>query len=1001
MSVKLADRMERVRPYGERRIPLGPGVVWFADPDLGTGLTFPIQRLGYRVRLSGPAGAVEAFLTYTNPTAQTQNATFLFPLDRNVSPVKIKGSCGPKQFDTEVGPGPQDDEEEEKRLHVPEPLCHLFANETENVLAIPLGDIPPGGEVNLQMLLAWMVDECGEQGQGFSFRLPLMVSRALHTLDEKDLGQTELAKGLERGAQVALSIQIEASDLQPGRMSCSQTCGVMRDPNGDIAVKYDPRKPLEAKDFVLDYEVWNGNRPKAWLRSQGRHFLLNFYPPVNPTPSTPRRLVILVDGSDEMSTVGTNRLMECLSLLLNNLSAEDYFALVAFNREVSGYRNGDFVEAKAAGEALAWMKGYQFTGAADLKELLRRVVTLPRRNDSVLSVILISAGRVGNEPELYRLFQGSRDVLRLFPIMLGPKADAQFGRAAAKLTGGHAFRALSPESVSRAAERVLEHTRQPVLEGLGFQDKGLQYQGESLTPKYPSGLNWRRPITIMGAHAGRGGLEAGGSGPGGAVWSEYVEVKPSFHKLLANVWAHVKATELDDESHMLDRAERGILQNVIKNLSRDFGLLNRFTALLYKTESGVAMLPSIEARRWYRRLASEATKGKSANELLEEQKNQTDLKSGLTKQKAPGRGLRMKDALGSKSTTALFGSKLGHRNKLSNSVKDGIFSKPVLKARSGAASGPGEKPFFPGRSNGDARVSTTQEVALKEYEKSGSKEQALPVSLPDLPKPTSTESSPQRVDKEPPRPEPQPPRLDRELPDFEPPSSGLDEPAPTMRISPTIGSGVPHIRPPVEDEDEPSEDMEVSERQTIDLSSSLPKSPGLDPVLPTLKLGGEPPTLPTIGARPTEVEPPKMGRPEPPPISMPDLPAQAPSASPTPARPKLPTPRELAAAVPASARQGNQEELARSVLRADPKLRQCLMAEMRLLHGTLAETTDTVRLRELTEAVLFRLAEVAPKAELLVRAYGLGFQSLGLLDSNLDEAKSKLKFWLSRFAKLF
>lgn len=1019
VSVKIADRLERVRPYGERRVPLGPGVVWFFDPDLGTGLSFPIQRLGYRVKLTGPVGQVEAFLTYTNPTAQAQNATFLFALDRNVSPVKIKGSCGSRQFDTEVGPGPQDENEEDERLEVPDELCELFSQERENVLAIPLGEVPAGGEVNFQMLLAWMVDEVGEQGQGFSFRLPLMVSRALYTLNSKDLQQLELARGLERGAQVAVSIQIEASDLQPGRIACSQACAMVRDPNGDIAVKYDPRKPLEAKDFVLDYEVWSAGKPKAWLRSQGRHFLLNFFPPTTPPAGIPRRLVILVDGSEEMANVGANRCLECLSYLLESLDPQDNFALVAFNREVSGYRNGDFVEASTAGEALAWMKDYHFTGAADLKELLRRVVTLPRRADSVLSVVLITAGRLGNEPELYRLFQGSRDVLRLFPIMLGPRSDARFARAAARLTGGQSFRPLNPDSVSRAAERVLEHTRQPVLEGVGFQDKGLQYQGESLTPKYPSGLNWRRPITVMGAHTGREGLEAGGTAPGGVGWSEYVQLKPSFHKLLSNVWAHVKACELDDESAMLDRAERGILQNVIKNLSRDFALLNRYTALYIKGDEGVRMLPTIEARKWYARLSQDAARGRSANELLEEQKNQTGLKSGLSKQKTPGRGLRMKDALGSKSTTAIFGSKLGHRNKLSNSVKDGLFSKPMLKVRVVGEATPPDRTGFPGRDNGDAKHVASRDDRILNIRED--------VSEPFV------ESDIRDSD-----------LVDIPAPD---PISSIDIPMPVNE--PEDDFRIPSIQPTIyidEPEDEPDDyGAEISERKTIDLSSSsAPDLSSIEPELPTLRMGSELQGLPTIG------QPPRMAKPEPPPIDIPELskgseivrqreqapispvprtsverppvspPTEQPPISPppqadveptpvsrsassmdVPSRPKLPTPRELAAKVSAAARQGNQEELARNVLRGEPKLRQCLMAEMRILHSSIGETHEPERLAELTEAILFRLAEVAPKAELLVRAYGLGYQAVEQVNTDMEKAKEKLKFWLTRFAKLF
>ena len=592
VSVKIAEKMARVRPYGERRIALGPGVVWFSNPDLGTGLCFPLKRLGYRVRLSGPAGHVEAMMSFANPTTQTQKAYFLFPLDRHIAPVKMMGKVGDRKIEMEVGPPPTE-ESPVVEADLPSELCELFQEETENVLAIPLGEIPSGGEVAFQILMAYAVLECGEAGSGFSFKLPLLTSQALTTLNEADEQKLVLASGLDRGAQVAVSIQIEASDLEPTNIVTSQVCGVARNPKGDLAVEYDKRKPLEVRDFVVDYQLWSGNRPKAWLRSTGRHFLLNFLPPGRTPPSQPRRLVILVDGSEEMNKVGIDRASGCLSTILKNLDPVDKFALVAFNREVAGYKNGDFVEANCADEAIDWLANYQFEGGADLKELLRRVVTLPRQADSVLSVILVMAGRIGNEPELYRLIHGSRDILRLFPIMLGFRSDAHFARAASRLTGGYAFRALTAESVSRVAERVLEHTRQPVLEGVGLQDKGIQYQGDSLTPKYPTGLNWRRPITVMGAHVGRGGIEAGGAGPSGAVWSEFLELKPAFHKLLPNVWAHVKSSELDDEAQMLDRSERGLLQKVILNLSREFRLLNRHTAAYLRVGGEQMLAPSI------------------------------------------------------------------------------------------------------------------------------------------------------------------------------------------------------------------------------------------------------------------------------------------------------------------------------------------------------------------------------------------------------------------------
>ena len=77
------------------------------------------------------------------------------------------------------------------------------------------------------------------------------------------------------------------------------------------------------------------------------------------------------------------------------------------------------------------------------------------------------------------------------------------------------------------------------------------------------------------------------------------------------------------------------------------------------------------------------------------------------------------------------------------------------------------------------------------------------------------------------------------------------------------------------------------------------------------------------------------------------------------------------------------------------------MNQMRQLHAALGSSTDPVQLGDLTDVVLLRLAQVAPKSELLVRAYGLGYQGRAMLTENIDEAKEKLKFWLTRFAKLF
>lgn len=922
VSVKIADRLQRVRSYGERLIPLGPGVVWFSNPDLGTGLCFPVTKLGYRVRLAGPTGAVEAFLTFVNPTTQPQQAYFLFPLDRDVTPARVRVKHGDFQIETEICANPQDSASESLREPLPAGLARLFQGETEKVLAFSLGTVKPGDEVNLQILYACFVGESGEEGRGFSFRLPLMASRALTTLDPDDCEQLTLATGLERNPSVAITLLLEASDLQPGRIATSQVCGIMRQPSGDIAIEYDRSKPLEPRDFVLDYTLWAGPRPKAWLRSQGRHFLLNFLPPATETPSLPRRLVFLVDGSDEMNRVGKERCQACIAGVLNGLAPSDTFALVTFNRDVAGFKSGDFVETRFVQDALTWLRDYTFGGVADLKALLERVVKLPRQADSVLSIVLITAGRLGNEPELYRLLQGSRENLRFFPVVLGRKADPYFARAASKATGGRAFRALSEESVSRVSERLLEETRQPVLEIVGIQDRGLGFQGDSLTPKYPSGLSAYRPINILGVHTGRGGVEAGGKSAQGASWSEQVEPKEIFHKVLPVVWALVKAGELDDEARMLDRAERGILRNVVRSLSEDYFLSNSHTAVMLRDNlSGEPRFaPFFEPWRWYKASEGIDANAKSANELLEDQRDSKGIKGGRLQTATRG-GLKMKDNLGKASTTTVFGSKLGHQNRLAGSVKDGLFSKPMLSPGTGGQQG---RALPVAARAGGAPPPAAQVGNGAGY--------SLPPQAPMAP---------------PPAPQQQPVQV-------APPV--LDQGPPVLPQTPVIHP--PVVQPPVE---EPRQIRPISLRPQV--GSGLSDSGTTAPPAP-----------------------------------QPQAPAQPPAAEPARA---LPSPRDLAARISADARTGNPEERAKLALRKNMEVRQALMTQMRQLHAALAGSNDVAQLTGLTDVVLWQLTAPAVDSELLIRAYGMGYQARAALAENPQEAKEKLKLWLSRFAKLF
>jgi hypothetical protein len=433
-------------------------------------------------------------------------------------------------------------------------------------------------------------------------------------------------------------------------------------------------------------------------------------------------------------------------------------------------------------------------------------------------------------------------------------------------------------------------------------------------------------------------VEAGGKSGQGISWSEQVEPKEIFHKVLPVVWAQVKAGELDDEARMADRAEKGILRNVVRTLSEDYFLSNSHTAIVIRDNASQEprLAAYFEPWRWYKVSENANENAKSANELLEEQKSQKGIKGGRIQSVSRG-GLKMKDSLG-KGAATVFGSKLGHQNRLAGSVKDGIFSKPMMGAGSVAAAN---------RGGGTAVISRP------------------PGPGPEAPR----EPSPPAPEPRPPVPEPRPPVAEPRPPVPEP-RPPVAEPRPP----------VPEPRPPVA---EPRvEPVAPTEPQRKIEPVSLRPDPGPTGFGTT---GFSQPVAPPVGPGPIPPAPP---------------PAVASPPNPEP-QPALPTPRDLAARVTAEARSGAPDERARAILRKDPEARQQLMNQMRQLHVALGSSNDAARLLELTDGVLWQLARLAVESEMLVRAYGMGYQGRSQLMENLEEAKEKLKIWLSRFAKLF
>lgn len=601
VSANTLESLPVAEEQGCRRVPMGPGVVVGLQGSAVSCL--PLQRLGVRARITSAVAAVEVMQTFTNSLQEPIEAVYLFPLATTATVVRFRMQAGARMLEGQIQEREAARQAYQKATRAVF-LGPLLEKERENLFSVSIGVLKPGEQVNVELAYA---EQVAVQGPDFQFRFPLLLTSRLlpgASVTEPPEDPPQLAPGLVPSTSLTMQVHLETGGLPPQKLACSQPAACQRLPNNDLTVELVKGAELQARDFVLSYRTVGERGPQTALRHGPKHFLLNIYPPATrPRGGQPRDLIVLLDVSDHTQPARLQCARAIIGKVLESLQQGERFALVGFNHDLTGYKQGIFCAAEEVNDGLQWLSQIRCNGRADLTVLLERVLTIQPEPGRALSVLLLTAGHVGNEPQLYQMLSNQPTAIRFFSVGVDIGVNDAFLRRVAGSTRGTCYTMCPDENPDPISQRLIEETRQPLISELGLGDQGLGFLPEQVVPTILPGLSGLRPALVMGAKNGNGSLEVRGKVFTGQPWNESLQPVPVNNPYLGVVWAQQRVLELQDELRLISGPRASRMRQTVVELSQEFRLWTDSTAfvLLDTQPTGQArgtIQPTIFASDW-------------------------------------------------------------------------------------------------------------------------------------------------------------------------------------------------------------------------------------------------------------------------------------------------------------------------------------------------------------------------------------------------------------------
>jgi len=406
----------------------------------------------------------------------------------------------------------------------------LLEQERADMFTQAIGNLPAGEALTafiaVDLKLVWLPE--GE----WELRFPTVIGpRYLGTAETAADARGTAIETRADGVAARIQIAIKIGDaIAAGRTAASPSHALHVGDDGLVELRDVAGARLD-RDIVVRWPVAGAAvglslavaRPRPGGREGDDGFgLLTIVPPARAARAKPiaRDLIVLVDTSGSMAGGPLDKAKQVVALLIDSLGDDDRLELIEFSSEPGRYKPDAVAATRGEKQAaIRWLRGLQASGGTEMRSAVIEAMRALRPG-SQRQVVLATDGYIGGEEQIVR--QLHRDLprsCRLHFLGVGSSVNRTLATSLARAGRGAEVLCDLDEDAERAARRIIDRTRMPILTNVTLAGSALIEAAPELLPDVFEGAPFVAAVKLRpGELVVRGELAHG-------AWEQRLEVK--------------------------------------------------------------------------------------------------------------------------------------------------------------------------------------------------------------------------------------------------------------------------------------------------------------------------------------------------------------------------------------------------------------------------------------------------------------------------------------------
>lgn len=574
----------------ERRECEQTSAPYFWVPATEEGIdALPLKKTDLKIHINGILADVTVTQTYVNTGKHPINARYIFPagtraavhgMTMTVGETTIRAQIkerrvARKTFETAKSKGQS---------------ASLLEQQRPNVFSMEVANILPADRVSVALHYTETISAL--EGT-YEFVFPTVVGPRYGNRIGNTAGDTQWASNpyLAPGVTPAgdFSVDLTLSGGMPVRVlsSPSHRIDTRWESTSTARVRLaDDERFSGNRDFILRYRLDADTVTTGLLLYEGakeNHFMLLVQPPERLKHETPaaREYVFILDVSGSMHGFPLDTAKRLMENLIERLEPRDRFNIVLFAgaSQVMAPASQP-VSARNLQKALGFVDAQQGGGGTEMLAALETALALPRFENMVRSVVLITDGYVVTEREVFATIRHNLDRTNLFAFGIGSSVNRHLIEGVARAGQGEPFIVTEADEAESAAGRFIDYVQFPVLTGLEVEFENFAAYDQE--PGVIADLFARRPVVVLGKWRGAqtGRIKLTGM-QGDKPFEQTLRVDAHqtrhHHRGLPYLWARQRLSRLSDYAAQSEHAEN---KDQIKSLGLTYSLLTAYTSFV-------------------------------------------------------------------------------------------------------------------------------------------------------------------------------------------------------------------------------------------------------------------------------------------------------------------------------------------------------------------------------------------------------------------------------------